>query len=111
MSRLARMLAVALVALFAAGTIAHAAGITTMTVKMSLADAGGSPADCQGCSGNDGKAPLCEQVCVTPLVAVPPAALAAQPAGTCELAPVRLDAPAGRSGPPDPAPPRAIAPS
>ena len=109
MSRLARILAFVFLTAFAAGSAAHAAAATDMSLKMSMAamDDGGM-ADCQDCPGNDAQTSACDQFCVTTLVAI------FTPAGTdlpdiADVVAIRtLGAPGGYAGPPDPYPPRSI---
>lgn len=74
MSRLVRILAVVFLAAFAAGTAAHSAIATDMSLKMSMAtmDDGGM-ADCQDCPGDDAQASVCDQFCVTTLTGDLPA--------------------------------------
>jgi hypothetical protein len=107
MSKLARILAIVFLAAFAAGTAAHAAAATDMSLKMSMAtmDDGGM-ADCRDCPGDDGQASECDQFCMTTLSAICPPATAELP----HVAPLVPSLPAepsdGRTGPPDPYPPR-----
>lgn len=109
MSKLARILAVVFLAAFSAGTAAHAAASTDMSLKMSMAamDDGGM-ADCQDCPGDEGQASACDQFCVTTLTAICPPAVTELP----HVAAIVSSPPAkpsdGRTGPPDPYPPRTI---
>lgn len=109
MGRLARVLVIVLLAAFAAGTVVHAAVVTSMSVKMALADPSSADmADCQGCSGDDGEAPVCDLDCVTPLVASITDGALGHAALVSDIA-VALDRIiSGRTGPPDPHPPRTI---
>ena len=70
MSKLVRVLAVVFLAAFAAGSAAHAAAATDMSLKMSMAtmDDGGMT-DCQDCPGDDAQASSCDQFCMTTLAA------------------------------------------
>src|SRR3990170_4301579 len=70
MSKLARLLTFVLLAAFAAAPLASVADATAMTVKMSLM-AMDDGADCENCSGDQDKAPLCDQGCMTSLPALP----------------------------------------
>jgi hypothetical protein len=110
MDRLARILAVVLLAVFAAGTIAHGASATSMSLAMSHdAMAGGDMGDCDGCPpGDDGKASLCGQVCLAPFAAIPAAVSIELPLVAAEMAASPLQEMVGRTGPPDPSPPRTI---
>jgi hypothetical protein len=111
MSNRVRMLVLVLVAAFAAGTVAHAANATGMTLEMQhAAPIDGEPADCRGCSGDDGSTAVCDQICVAPLIVLPTETACPQTMAGHEYAgapPRRL---AGRSGPPATDPPRAIFP-
>lgn len=107
MSKFARILAVVFLAIFAAGTVAHAAASTDMSLKMSIASmAGEGMADCQDCPGDDGQVSGCDQFCLLTFAAI------CAPAGTelpdvAEVVAVRAEGPpGGHGGPPDPHPPR-----
>lgn len=112
MSRLARTLLVALLAVFAASVVVHAASATTMAVKMALADGGAMDmADCDGCGSGDAgdkSGPPCDIVCIAPFVATVNAETApAFPMSATAVTWVSRDF-AGRTGPPDPYPPRTL---
>ncbi|RCK45986.1 hypothetical protein TH25_17325 [Thalassospira profundimaris] len=107
MSKLVRILVIVLLAAFAAGTVAHAASATSMTVKMSLADMNdGNVEDCPSCSGDQGTVPVCDQVCVPSLVAAPVGTALALPLFAYDFAAAPMGDSASLSGPPDPYPPR-----
>jgi len=107
MSKLARILVIILLAAFAVGTVAHAASATSMAVKMSLTDTnGGNMGDCPDCSGDEGRVPLCDQVCVTPFVAVPADAALTLPLFPYNHVNLPFSDSTSLSGPPDPYPPR-----
>ena len=113
MQKFVRILAAALLVVFAAGSVVHATSATTMAVKMALADGGPMDmADCTGCytdgNGDEGGL-ICDPVCTAPLVAdlgteftvsVPVAVPTAEPRGVYDFV--------GRTGPPDPYPPRTL---
>ena len=107
MSKLTRILAVVFLAAFAAGTAAHAAAATDMSLKMSMAtmDDGGM-ADCQDCPGDGGQASACDQFCVTTLSAICPPATAELPHVAALVSSPPAEPSDGRTGPPDPYPPR-----
>ncbi|MBS3651864.1 hypothetical protein KEU06_24965 [Pseudaminobacter sp. 19-2017] len=109
MSRLVRILAVVLLAAYAAGSVAHVAAATDMSLKMSMAtmDDGGM-ADCQDCPGDDGQASACDQFCVTTLAAICPPAGTDLPNVTNVVAARTAGPHGGHAGPPDPHPPRTI---
>jgi hypothetical protein len=110
MDRLARIFAIVLLAVFAAGTIAHGASTTRMSLAMSHGTmAGGDMGDCDGCPpGDDGKASLCGQVCLAPFAAIPAAVSIELPLVRAGIAVSPLKEIVGRTGPPDPSPPRTI---
>jgi hypothetical protein len=110
MFRLARILLVALLAVFAASGVVHAASATTMAVKMALADGDAMDmADCDGCGSGDAgnkSGPPCDMVCIAPFVATVNAETAlAFPMSATAVDWASRDF-AGRTGPPDPYPPR-----
>lgn len=107
------MIAVLLVAVFAAGSVAHVASATTMSLEMALA---GGPAmdmaDCEGCdAGGDGDegSLTCTMVCIAPFTAIPTQDNAAGLRVVAEApAPSGVHDFVGRKGPPDPFPPRTL---
>lgn len=111
MDRLARIFAIVLLVVFAAGTVAHAANTTSMFLAMSstaMTDA--DMEDCDGCPPVDvGKASLCLQFCLAPLVAIPAASEFELHIllGVDNTTPPADDM-AGQTGPPDLPPPRTI---
>jgi len=107
MSRLARILAVFFLATFAVGTAAHASAATDMSLKMSVAamdDSGMS--DCQDCPGDDAQASACDQFCMTTLAAICPPPPAELPHVAAIVSSPLAEPSDGRTGPPDPYPPR-----
>lgn len=108
MSKLARILAVVFLAAFASSAIAHAAASTDMSLKMSMAamDDGGGMADCQDCPGDEGQASACDQFCVTTLTAICPPAVTELPHVAAIVSSPPAEPSDGRTGPPDPYPPR-----
>lgn len=109
MDRLARIFAIILLAAFAMGTVAHAVRATTMALAMSpAAMAGGDMGDCDACPPDDGKAPLCGQACLAPFAAIAAAVGIELPLLAAETAASPLKEMVGRTGPPDPSPPRTI---
>lgn len=111
------MLVVALIAVFAAWSVAHVASAATMQLQMAAIaaeDHSMDMADCDGCDpgkldGKDGS--LCELVCLSPVVAdltVDQEVTASRVAVPHTAPPVHM--PAGRTYPPDPLPPRSVLP-
>jgi len=105
MGKFARLLAVLLVAVFAAATLGAAAGATAMTVEMALADSGDG-GGCYGCAGDDGMLLSCDQACVTSLPALPATAAVTDPAVAEAFAPAAGGPLVSWTWPPDPSPPR-----
>lgn len=108
MATLVRALLIALVAAFAVGTVAHSASVTVMDVEMALSSADMGMSDCQGCPDADGQALSCDSICVTPVMAVLPSIRTSLPPATSCTACFEVRSVAGRTGPPDPYPPRSI---
>lgn len=117
MVRLARLLVVALIAVFAAWSVAHVASATTMSMDMAAmdaaADGGVESADCDACgpaeAGDKVDLASCSIACASPVLAELAATqgLALAPAFSSHAArPVRVLA--GRAHSPDPFPPRSI---
>jgi hypothetical protein len=110
MDSLARILAIVLLAVFAAGTVAHGASATSMALAMSpAAMASGGMGDCDKCPpGDDGKVLFCSQFCLAPFAAIPAAAGVELLFAAAEVTASPLQVMVGRTGPPDPSPPRII---
>lgn len=110
MDMLARILAIGLLAVFAAGTIVYGASATSMSVAMPHdAMAGGDMGNCDGCPpGGDGKVPLCSQPCLVPFAALPVAVGVELSIVAAETATAPLKKMVGHTGPPDPFPPRTV---
>jgi hypothetical protein len=107
MDRLARILAIVLLAVFAAGTVAHATPATSMSLAMSVSTMGDADmGDCDACPPEGGKASLCGQVCLAPFAAIPAAAGIALPFVATGIASSPLKAPDGLVRSPDLSPPR-----
>ncbi|MGX1501071.1 hypothetical protein ACSSV1_006140 [Labrenzia sp. MBR-25] len=107
MTRYVRIFIIMLLAAFAAGTVVHTASAATMGAKMTLAlIAGADMGDCQDCADGNGDMPSCDNVCVSPILAVVPSAQLSLPGvETTTESPV-LQSVTGRTGPPEPFPPR-----
>jgi hypothetical protein len=109
MSKLARLLMIVFLAAFAAGTAAHAAAATDMSLEMSMASMeDGGMVGCQDCPGGEGQASACEQFCVSTLAALSTPAATALPISAEPVAILPSNCLGGRTGPPDPYPPRTI---
>jgi hypothetical protein len=101
-------MALVLVAVLALGAFAHAVSMTTMTIGMAHVEAGGmSTDDCDDCGSDDAGA-TCDTVCGPNFVATAVAMQAQQsPIAGRETA-GHVGAVVGRTGPPDPYPPRTL---
>lgn len=113
MSKLARILVVALLAVFAAGSVVHATVATTMIVNMTFADDGlMDMADCASCDtdeNGDESGLVCDFVCTAPFIAgLGPATALSLPAAVSRAASTGSYDFVGRTGPPDPYPPRTL---
>lgn len=98
---------IALLTAFAVGTVLQSADATVMTAKMALAMSGTADApDCSGCAGDGGDLPTCDYLCVAPFHAMIDAAKTQQPVVQETTADATTIGVAGRSGPPEPYPPR-----
>jgi len=109
MARYVRIFMIMMLAAFAAGTVVHAANAATMSAKMTLAVIDGADmGDCQDCADGNDNMPPCDNVCISPILAVVPSGQVSLPgAETTTESPV-LQSVTGRTGPPDPYPPRSI---
>ena len=109
MRRSARILVVVILAAFGAGTAMQTATAAVMTVKMALADSGGMDmSDCGGCADDDGSSPACDDFCAAPLLAIGDPGKTAQPVLEETSGHLAAHATTGRTGPPDPYPPRIV---
>ena len=111
MDNLVRLFVMVFLAVFAAGSVAHASNLTSMSFGMSpAAMTDGEMGDCDGCPPADNcKAKPCVLFCFTPLVAVPTAAEFELPLVLgVDVATLPAEEIAGQTGPPDVPPPRAI---
>lgn len=109
MRRSARILVVVILTAFAVGMAMQAATAAVMTVKMALADSGGMDmSDCGGCADDDGSSPACDDFCTAPLLVIGELGKTAQPLPQEISGHLATHATTGRTGPPDPYPPRTV---
>lgn len=112
MKGLAHFLAAVLVALFAAGSVVHTVGAAVTDLKMAVAAADGmNMPDCEGCGtgGGDDPASICDIPCITPaLAALDVAAAIPRPISVAAQSVPTDHSLTGRTGPPDPYPPRPL---
>lgn len=109
MARYVRILSILLLAVFAVGTVVHAANVASMNMQMAFAAIdGGDIGGCQDCPDGGDDMQLCDDVCVSPISAVMPFGQAGLPevAATIERSVSRSMS--GRTGLPNPYPPRFI---
>lgn len=109
MSVVARILTVALLAVYLAGSVAYAASGSAMTAAMAMSDASGmNSTDCEGCGADGGAMPFCDAVCSSGFTAlIGDHAVHSSPVMAEDFATNARNI-FGRSGPPDPSPPRSI---
>jgi hypothetical protein len=116
MSKLVRLLACALLAAFAAGSVVQAASATTMALKMAFAGSGamdmaGDMAGCEGCGSGDNAGDgglACQAACLAPLAAILSQETALAPLPGASPASSAVDDVVGRTAPPEPHPPRTL---
>ena len=109
MTRWTRLLVMLVLVAFVAGSIAHIGNATTMNLKIAFAgDGDGGMVGCKVCPGDNDEMAPCDNDCMVPTLAVlpdieeqiPPAERVARRAIAENLS--------GRTGPPEPYPPRTI---
>ena len=108
MKRSTRILALILLAVFAAGMVANAADATAMALKMAFTDSG-AMGDCERCGSDDGdkkSAASCDIVCVSPFSGTLNPEQAVHRRTAVTLSVFGLYDFVFRTEPPDPYPPR-----
>lgn len=109
MARYVHIFMIVVLAAFAAGTITHAVNAATMSMKMTLAAIDGADmGDCKDCPDSKGGVQPCDNACVSPILAVVPSSQPSLPGAETSTQSLVLQSVAGRTGPPDPYPPRTI---
>ncbi|MBO6720121.1 MAG: hypothetical protein JJ913_19430 [Rhizobiaceae bacterium] len=109
MVRYVRIFMIVVLAAFAAGTVAHAVNAATMSMKMTLAAIDGADmGDCKDCPDGKGDVQPCDNACVSPILGVVPSGQPSLPHAETTTESLVLQSVAGRTGPPDPYPPRSI---
>lgn len=112
MKKFVRIFMITLITAFAVGTVAHAASNTTMSLKMAVSVGGTMDmADCQGCGSDDGGQEDglgCDIVCVTSFLANISADANTPLVVGLSLSDRSFYELAGRTGPPEPYPPRTL---
>ena len=109
MARYVRIFMIMMLAVFAAGTVVHAASAAIMSAKMTLAVIDGADmGDCQDCPDGSGDMQPCDNVCVSPIMAVVPSGQPGLPQVEATTESSVLQSVTGRTGSPDPYPPRSI---
>ncbi|MEO4045297.1 hypothetical protein AAFN47_27200 [Hoeflea sp. CAU 1731] len=109
MATYVRIFMIAVFVAFAAGTMIHAANAATMSIKMTLvATDGADMGDCKDCPGSKGDVQPCDNACLSPILGVVPSGQPSLPRAETTTESLVLQSVAGRTGPPDPYPPRSI---
>lgn len=113
MRKIASLIAVVFLVVFAASTVVHAVSANAMALDMATADSGAmSMPDCQGCpeDGDSDANASCDLVCTAPAFAVLKAAGVSQvmPQLLRQDRPLGMTLPRGLRAPPDPFPPRTL---
>ncbi|WP_157019375.1 hypothetical protein [Mesorhizobium xinjiangense] len=109
MVRYVRILTILMLAAFAAGSVVHAANAASMNMKMALtAYDSGDMGDCQDCPDGSDDMQACDNVCVSPILAVVPSGQAGLPRAETATESLVPHSVVGRTGLPDPYPPRSI---
>lgn len=109
MANYVRIFMIVMLAAFAAGTVTHAASAVSMTMKMTLAAIDGADmGDCKDCPGGKGDVQPCDKACLSPILGVVPSGQPSLPDAETTTESLVLQNVAGRTGPPDPYPPRSI---
>lgn len=112
MVKFVRIFVFALLTAFAVSSVAHATSSTTMSIKMALAGGGAMDmADCQGCgTDTDGEdsGPTCDIVCTVSFAASLGQIDTFNPHFARVARPLLVERLAGRTGLPEPYPPRTL---
>jgi len=112
MNVIARILMLAMLVVFATGSVVNAVAASAMDLKMVLIDADGAGmTDCPDCeSGSDGDMPkACDSSCLQPLLATLDDEVTVRLPKLREGEVLAAPRPSSLSGPPDPYPPRSNA--
>ena len=104
-----RAFVILLLVVFSAGTVLHTTSAAAMNFEMTLvAIDGAGMGDCQDCTGGGDNMPPCNTVCVSPALAViPPIQAGVLVANTITASNIVYGV-TGRTGRPEPYPPRSI---
>lgn len=107
MKRYARILTILMLAVFAAGAVVHTANAASMNTTMALsAIDSGDMGYCQDCPDGSDELQPCDFVCVSPVLAILPSGESGLPAAL-KITEKSVDrSMAGRTGIPNPYPPR-----
>lgn len=109
MTRHVRILLILILAVFAAGSVVNAANATSMNMQMALSALdSGDMGDCQDCPDGGDDMQACDDACVSPILAVVPSGQTGLPETRTTTESGVLQSVAGRTGLPDPYPPRSI---
>lgn len=109
MARYVRIFMVMMLTAFAAGSVVNAANATSMNMQMALSSLdSGDMGDCQDCPDGGDDMQVCDNVCVSPILAVVPSGQTGLPEARTRTESLVLQSVTGRTGLPDPYPPRSI---
>tara|TARA_R110000751_G_scaffold90592_2_gene177757 strand:- start:5832 stop:6170 length:339 start_codon:yes stop_codon:yes gene_type:complete len=107
MKRYARILTILMLAVFAAGSVVHTANAASMNTTMALtAIDSGDMGYCQDCPDGSDELQPCDFVCVSPLLAILPSGESGLPAAVTITEKSVDRSMGGRTGLPNPYPPR-----
>jgi len=95
-------------AAFVAGTIVHVSSATAMNLKMALAADDGGMVGCKVCPDDNEKMTPCDNDCVVPTLAILSDVEAQVPPAERVATRAIAENMSGRTGPPEPFPPRNI---
>ena len=109
MVRYVRILTILMVAIFAAGSVVRAENVIGMNMQMALAAIDkGDMGDCQDCPDGGGDMQTCDTGCLSPMLAVISSGQPVLPEVVITVDRLVHHSLAGRTGLPDPYPPRSI---
>jgi hypothetical protein len=107
MKRYARILTILMLAVFAAGSVVHTANAASMNTTMALtAVENGDMGSCKDCPVGGGDMQPCDSICVSPLSAILPSGEPGLPEAVTTTEDAVYLSMAGRTGLPNPYPPR-----
>jgi|TARA_Y100000815_G_scaffold144340_1_gene130620 hypothetical protein len=106
MKRYVRILTILMLAVFAAGSVVHTANSASMNTTMALTAFDNDMGDCQDCPDGSDNMLSCDYICVSPLSAILPSGESGLPAAVTITEKSVDRSMTGRTGLPNPYPPR-----